>query len=128
MDRVARLAALAAVLLAMGGSTPNTVASDTGLNMVQVVRRPGPRSQPALLFHDGLGKIVLLDGTYLAVQPVKSEIWTWDGRDWALLPSAGPTGRYASAAAYDANRDRIVSYSGRVGRQERITPDTWEWD
>ena len=114
MTRVVRFAVLLAALAVLA--------------VRQVVAQPGPRSQPILLFHDSLRKIVLLDGTYPAVQPDRSEIWTWDGRDWALIPSAGPPGRYASAAAYDAKRDRIVSYSGRVGRQERITPDTWEWD
>ena len=125
MTRVALLAAL--VFLA--GSAPNAVLpSAQWAEKVQGAAQPGPRSQPALLFHDRLRKLVLLDGTYSAVRPEHSEIWIWDGRAWALIPSTGPTGRYASAAVYDSRRDRIVSFSGRVGRDERITPDTWEWD
>ena len=114
MTRVALLAAL--VFLA--GSAPNAVLpSAQRAEKVQGAAQPGPRSQPALLFHDRLRKLVLLDGTYSAVRPEHSEIWIWDGRAWALIPSTGPTGRYASAAVYDSRRDRIVSFSGRVGRR-----------
>jgi hypothetical protein len=120
-------AALALWLLALPPNAATPTPAD-GSGTVQEAARPGPRSQPALFFHDSLRRIVLLDGTYLRVQPARSEILTWDGHSWALVPGAGPTGRYAGAAVYDSRRDRIVSFSGRVGRDERIMPDTWEWD
>jgi hypothetical protein len=119
---------LAPLLALVGSAYLATSSSISRTSTALQNARPGPRSQPTLLFHDSLRRILLLDGTYLAVQPERSEIWTWDGRDWALIQSSGPTGRYASAAVYDSRRNRVISYSGRVGREERITPDTWEWD
>jgi hypothetical protein len=75
--------------------------------------------------------VLLFDGAYPsspAAQRGQTEIWAWTGAEWKALSGSGPTARYASAAAFDSRRGSIVSFSGRVGRDERITPDTWEWN
>jgi hypothetical protein len=92
---------------------------------------PGPRSQPILVYDDRERRVLLFDGAYPSspgAQRGLTELWTWTGTEWLALPDTGPTARYASAAAFDSRRGRIVSFSGRVGREERITPDTWEWN
>lgn len=87
---------------------------------------PGPRSQPALLY-DGR-RVLLLDGTYPAVQRGRAEVWSWDGATWTLVTDSGPPPRHAAAAAFDARRGVVVSYGGRVGRAEAVDGGTWEWD
>jgi hypothetical protein len=92
------------------------------------VTTPGPRGVPSLVYVEALRKVVLVDGYYPAIQPEFSELWGWDGKQWARLPGTGPPARYVSAAVYDARRRRLVSYGGRVGKKEEIKGDTWEWD
>ena len=92
---------------------------------------PGPRSQPILLYDDRERRVLLFDGAYPSspgAQRGFTEVWTWTGKDWRALPGKGSAPRYASAAAFDSRRGRVVSFSGRVGPNEHITRDTWEWD
>jgi hypothetical protein len=89
---------------------------------------PGPRGVPSLVYVEALRKVVLVDGYYPAIQPEFSELWGWDGQQWARLPGTGPPARYVSAAVYDTRRKRLVLYGGRVGKKEEIKGDTWEWD
>jgi hypothetical protein len=92
---------------------------------------PGPRTQPILLYDDRTRTVLLFDGAYPsapAAQDRLTRLWSWNGTQWRALTGSGPTVRYASAAAYDSRRGRVVSHSGRVGPDGRITPDTWEWD
>jgi hypothetical protein len=93
--------------------------------------RPGLRSQPALLYDERQQRVLLLDGTYPAVQRGSTEVWSWDGKQWQLIPAAGssaPTARHASAAVYDSRRHKVVTFAGRLGKTEEIKGDTWEWD
>jgi hypothetical protein len=94
----------------------------------QVTAKPGPRATHSLIYDEELRKIILLDGTWANIQPEFTEIWSWDGKNWELIPGSGPRARYASAAVYDSRRKRIVVYGGRVGKSEEIKSDTWEWD
>jgi hypothetical protein len=89
---------------------------------------PGVRAMHIMVYDESLGKIVLLDGTWPAIQPQFTELWTLDGNGWKLLPGKGPLARYVNAAVYDRDRKKIISFGGRVGREEKIQNDTWEWD
>jgi hypothetical protein len=98
-----------------------------GLAQTQT-RHPGRRTQPSLLYDESGKQVILMDGTYPAVQPDFTELWCWNGTTWTLKPAKGPAGRYSSAAVYDSARNRIVSFAGRVGRPEVIRGDLWEFD
>lgn len=93
----------------------------------QASKKPGPRGVPSLIYDEQQRRVLLLDGYYPAIQPEFSEVWSWDGKQWQLLPGLGPPARYVSAAVYDARRHRIVSFGGRVGKKEEIKGDTWEY-
>jgi len=83
-----------------------------------------------MFFHHTLKKIVLLDGTppFLSSNSI-SEIWCWDGISWELKNSTNPPeSRYTSAAVYDKKRNVIISFGGRVGKNEVINNSTWEWN
>jgi hypothetical protein len=73
----------------------------------------------------------MVDGTPPFIeQPTQTVIWVWDGVNWERINTSNgrPTGRYSSAAVYDADRNVIVSFGGRVGKDEKIINDTWEWN
>lgn len=55
-----------------------------------------------------------------------SDTWSWNGREWRLLATDGPSAR-GSHMAYDARRDRIVLFGGG-GAGGSLYNDTWEWD
>ncbi|MFN7116591.1 MAG: hypothetical protein ACK4TA_07300 [Saprospiraceae bacterium] len=89
-----------------------------------------------MIYDEKNKKVVLLNGTYPAIQPASglTELWTWDGKNWNNINNSnnvnnsGPPARYVSTAVYDTRRHKIISYGGRVGKQETIRGDTWEWD
>lgn len=91
---------------------------------------PGKRVDAKMFYHHQLRKVVMIDGTppYIE-QPVMTTIWAWDGKQWQSIHThEEQPARYASGAAYDAGRNVVVSFGGRVGKEERIARDTWEWD
>lgn len=62
-------------------------------------------------------------------QSEKEEVWSWNGKQWQILPNSGPAVRELSSAAYDTRRNRVVLYGGMgpTNREDRHS-DTWEWD
>ena len=120
--------AIVLFLLTHAASQSRRAALAPSVDRPQAATSPGPRATHSLVYDEQLRKVILLDGTWTAIQPELTEMWSWDGKRWELIPGSGPTARYASAAVYDSRRKRIVSYGGRVGKKEEIKGDTWEWD
>ena len=55
------------------------------------------------------------------------ETWIWNGFAWQhMLPPISPPARAGVSMAYDATRDRVVMFGGRVDGID--LGDTWEWD
>lgn len=91
---------------------------------------PGKRVDPEMFFHHTIKKIVLLDGTppFLSSSS-SSEIWCWDGTSWEKINTIhSPENRYAGASVYDKNRNVIITFGGRAGKNETINNYTWEWN
>ncbi len=110
---------------------------------------PIPREQHAMAFDAARGVTVLFGG-YGTGKPhnppvseyetgVKSETWTWDGKAWSLRTSKGPQARYWHAMAYDAARESVLMFGGRVHRDDALDDrtgirrpvqlgDTWSWN
>lgn len=57
------------------------------------------------------------------------DTWTWDGSRWSrATPAVSPTGRFYHAMAYDALRQRVVLFGGRLDTQSSASSnETWEW-
>ena len=58
-------------------------------------------------------------------------LWSWDGRHWRCPTPNGPPGRADAFLGFDAARNRLVLFGGRVfgqGRSAQMLLDTWEWD
>lgn len=110
---------------------------------------PIPREQHAMAFDAARGVTVLFGGYGTGKphdppvseyeSPVKSETWTWDGKAWSLRTSKGPQARYWHAMAYDAPRESVLMFGGRVHIDDALDDrtgirrpvqlgDTWTWD
>ncbi len=55
-----------------------------------------------------------------------AETWEWDGQDWALMATGGPSGRAFAAMGYDPQRKVVVLYGGQ--NDSGLLSDVWEWD
>ncbi len=53
------------------------------------------------------------------------DTWAWDGSEWRVLATTGPSGREGHAMAFDPIRHRVVLFGGR---NPTYRGDTWEWD
>jgi hypothetical protein len=82
-----------------------------------------------MLYHAGLGQVVLVNGGPETGKPVDDplELWGWDGGGWRLLSAEGPRWRNFAAVAYDAGRGVLVLYGGLSGDGQELD-ETWEWD
>jgi hypothetical protein len=111
-----------AALLALGCSaTGSTSVADT----------PPPSAGHALVYHSGLGAVLLVNGGLgghsSPPSSARTTIWRWTGSEWTVLSDAGPPIRNLGGVAYDARRNRLVMYGGTYS-QNLSYDDTWEWD
>ncbi len=82
----------------------------------------------AMVYHEELGQIVLVNGGPEQGKPADEplELWGWDGEAWTLLDNSGPVWRNWAGVAYDARRDMLVVHGGLQPGQR--FDETWEWD
>jgi hypothetical protein len=82
-----------------------------------------------LIYHEGLGTTVLVNGGPESGQAADAplELWSWDGQTWSLLSRDGPTWRNYAAVAYDSERDVVVVHGG-LQQRSGLFDETWEWD
>lgn len=84
-----------------------------------------------LVYHDRLGKVVLVNGGPETGKPSGDPLglWAWDGEKWSLLAADpdGPHWRNYASVTYDSNRGVLVLYGG-LQSESQAFEDTWEWD
>lgn len=88
---------------------------------------PPARHSPGMAY-DSRRKVVVLFGgitgrTRSAV--LYGDTWEWDGEEWRLVATTGPTPRLGHAMVYDEARGVVVLFGGNDGTFKN---DTWEWD
>ncbi len=92
------------------------------------------RRNAATLIHDEARGTTILFGGYACPGVAcagLNDTWTLDGERWTRLsPQTSPSPRYASGAAYDAEREEIVLYGGSSCDQLGCRPggETWTWN
>jgi cysteine-rich repeat protein len=97
---------------------------------------PPPRYRSAIAYDTARRKVILYGGSggRPGGTPAASltDTWEWDGTNWTeITPPTSPTGeRILHAMTYDAARERVVLFGGRVKRRDGggAFEDTWEWD
>jgi len=89
---------------------------------------PLPRAGHSMVWHDGLGAVVLYGGT-LEGRDTRW-LWSWDGLWWDTVDSLGPPATMQFGMAYDAGRETLVLFGGLGAPRENPTryADTWEWN
>lgn len=86
-----------------------------------------PLRYDTTLAWDGAG--ILMFGGAGSGSAYLNDTWRLTGSDWAqLTPTTSPPGRSEHAMAYDADRKRVVLYSGRNSSSGSSISDTWEFD
>lgn len=95
---------------------------------VQVdVEGPPARHSPAMAY-DSRREVVVLFGGFTGRERdanMYGDTWEWDGKEWRLVATEGPTPRLGHAMVYDEARGVIVLFGGNDGT---FRNETWEWD
>ena len=89
---------------------------------------PPPCSGANMVYHQALGRVVLVDCYPRGATTTPTRIWGWTGQRWELLAGTGPPGRDLGGAAYDSRRQRLIIYGGLYLGLPDCSRDTWEWD
>jgi len=118
------------------GSAPTPTPTPTQIPTVEQTSTPivEPTLQLGnwhdMIYHEGLGKVVLINGgpetEKNSQDPI--ELWTWNGISWTMLKidENGPRWRNFASVTYDSDRDVLVMYGGLTSEHEY--QDTWEWN
>ncbi len=74
----------------------------------------------------GVGSCMVYDSLrqHCVILTEWSETWTWDGTNWTLAATTGPSGTSMSAMAWNDARGTVMLFGGSNGP----TTDLWEWD
>ena len=81
-----------------------------------------------MVYDSNRGVILLHGGCVGAPQyEVLHDTWEWDGSNWTLVATDGPT-RYSHCMAFDSDRGIAVLFGGYNKLNEHADSYTWEWD
>jgi hypothetical protein len=88
---------------------------------------PSARYEHAMAYDIDNAKTVLFGGT-ASVSPLTllADTWTYDGVNWTMASTSGPSPRSRHCMAYDYDRKRVVLFGGTDGTTR--LGDTWEWN
>ena len=97
---------------------------------------PGPRTFPALSYHEGAHHALLFGGNRVLfgksddTDTFLNDTWLWQRGRWSRADAAGPPPRAEAAVTYDRRRARVVMFGGyhRSASGTVRLADTWEWD
>jgi hypothetical protein len=116
----------------LGGLTPQAYQKDLWVRQnsswSQVAAGPSARHGHAMAYDDARGRTVLFGGNEgQLLNPTPKDTWEWDGVQWSLRSSTGPSPREWHAMAYDPARKVTVLFGGQDYDSKNLD-DTWEWD
>lgn len=86
---------------------------------------PGTRYLHSMSFDSSHGRTVMFGGWNQSGNPA-SATWEWDGTQWSLVSTTGPSARTGAALAFDAQRQRTVLMGGEYSVV--AFADTWTWN
>ncbi len=81
---------------------------------------------PETPVYDAARAEIVVFGGYGSTVGSLGDTWAWNGTNWRLAATTGPSPRMGAAIAYDSLRSRIVLVGGAGGPAQ--TSDHWEWD
>lgn len=93
---------------------------------------PAVRRQHSMVTRPDLNDVVLCcgqDATQVAPAKWRTDVWTWDGFDWTLIPTTNtPAAVVANQAVYDVSRQQIVVTGGNGINGGSPTSEISEFD
>lgn len=113
--------------LAAGPSVHPSVGQQATATQPAASCAASPALESYAMTFDAMRSQVVIFGGGAPGGTLSADTWGWDGQTWTCVAPAaatGPSPRSASMLAYDAARQVIVLYGGRVGRDG--LRDTWE--
>ena len=113
-------------LLAGIGGSQKAQAQDTWVQQPPTAS-PQARDGAPLAFDSLHQRIVLFGGATLSgTTPLLGDTWLWDGTNWTLASTTGPSPRAYFAFAYDELHQQAVLFGGLTS-SARVN-ETWVWD
>ncbi|MFN8583473.1 MAG: hypothetical protein U0163_21165 [Gemmatimonadaceae bacterium] len=107
-----------------GASLGDTWGWDGHTWALRATTGPSPRNFHAMAYDSDRAVAVLFGG---AADPngnqLFSDTWEWNGQEWTLVSTEGPSPRWGHQMAYDSMRKLIVLQGGDPSGQQ-----TWEWN
>ena len=91
------------------------------------VEGPAPRAHHAMAWDSCRDVVVLFGGDYDGTLSGRfGDTWEWNGSEWILRSTTGPTPRTGHAMSFDSTRCRTVLFGG--AGESNALDDTWEWN
>lgn len=116
------------VVITDGGGFVDTWVESMGIwTQLSTPTRPVLDNASHELVYDSMRDRMVLQLCRLDSVASRTETWEFDGQDWALRTTGGPTPRVDFEMAYDEARGQAVLFGGWVGRSP-ASDETWEWD
>jgi hypothetical protein len=75
---------------------------------------------------DTARSVVLMFGGSTTWNIAMKDTWAWNGSDWTLLASTGPSPRDYTAMAHHGGTGRTILFGGQSFNM--VVGDTWSWD
>lgn len=93
---------------------------------------PTPRAHNSMVYDSCRGVVVLYGGENFADEPptLSRDTWEWNGSQWSLRSTDGPTVQFSFSMAFDSDRCVTVLFGGNHwnGSIATYLRETWEWD
>ena len=94
---------------------------------------PSPRQGARMVYDPVHQQTVLFGGCAQSqngacVAAAGQETWLWNGLNWSLGSTSGPSPRFLHSMAWDPIRQKIVLYGGNDINARVFDTDTWLWD
>lgn len=89
---------------------------------------PSPRSSAVFVYHPASKAMLLLDGYQVMLDSPRTDVWKWNGKQWAVITGDGPSTRSLTAAALNTRTGEVVSFGGIRKDYQHLNGDTWSFD
>ncbi len=99
---------------------------DEWIDIIPATTRPPGRAGYGIAY-DAARQQTVMFGGHSNADGLFGDTWTWDGVDWTLASSVGPSPRTRHYMVYDSAREMVVLYGGG-GDPSGWKMDTWGWD
>ncbi|MCA8953164.1 MAG: hypothetical protein KDE27_26870, partial [Planctomycetes bacterium] len=121
-------------LVLFGGFDGSAILGDTwtwdGVTWTQASPATSPpiRADHAMVRDPVRDRIVLFGGNHASNPSLfRNDTWEWNGSSWLAVATATAPSPRSPRLAWDAARDRVVSFGGYAGAGT-VLADTWEYD